>query len=212
MKEIITGAAAALISAVLFARFKDITESEKKRKDKGMWFVISFLVYAVTDIVSAFTASAAGAGILGTVSLVSAANFIFLLGFIDIKHRRIPNMYVAAALIFRTVMISAEGLAENDLLLLFVRSLAGLAAGGLVTGIAYAVSRKGIGAGDVKMFAAIGYFTGGFAVIDILVYSTLFCCICGIVLIVFRKCKARDCLPMAPFAYAGTMLYLIAGM
>jgi Flp pilus assembly protein protease CpaA len=121
-------------------------------------------------------------------------------------------MYVAAALIFRTVMISAEGLAENDLLLLFVRSLAGLAAGGLVTGIAYAVSRKGIGAGDVKMFAAIGYFTGGFAVIDILVYSTLFCCVCGIVLIVFRKCKARDCLPMAPFAYAGTMLYLIAGM
>lgn len=212
MREIITGAAAALISAVLFTRFKDITESEKKRKDKGMWFVISFLVYAVTDIISVFIASGAGLGTLETVSLVSGANFIFLLGFIDIRHRRIPNLYVAVALMFRTVLISAQGICENDLSLLFLRSLAGLAAGALITGMAYAVSRKGIGAGDVKMFAAIGYFTGGLAVVDILVYSTVFCCLCGIVLIVFRKCKTSDCIPMAPFAYAGTMLYLIAGM
>ena len=212
MKEIITGGALALVSAVLFALFSPVTEKEKKNKDSGKRFCIALPVYIITDIISAYIASGEGVSLPETVSLILAANFIFLLGAIDLKHRRIPNLYVGAAMIFRTVFIIVQGIAEYDLAGIFLRSVIGLAAGGLITGLAYAVSRKGIGSGDVKMFALIGYFAGGVAVIDILVYSTLFCCICGIVLLISKKCSKKDCIPMAPFAYAGTMLYIIAGM
>ncbi|WP_049962929.1 A24 family peptidase [Ruminococcus sp. HUN007] len=212
MKEIITGGALALVSAVLFALFSPVTEKEKQKKDGRKRFLLSLPVYIITDIISAFIARGAGVNLPEAVSLILAANFIFLLGAIDLKHRRIPNAYVGAALVFRTVFIFAQGIAEHDLASVTICSICGFAAGGLITGLAYVISHKGIGSGDVKMFAVIGYFAGGVAVIDILVYSTLFCCICGIVLLVTKKCGKKDSIPMAPFAYAGTMLYIIAGM
>lgn len=212
MKEIITGGALALISAVLFALFSPVTEKEKQKKDGRKRFLLALPVYIVTDIISAFIALRNYVSLPETISLILTANFIFLLGAIDLKHRRIPNLYVGAAVIFRTVFIIVQGIAEYDLAGIFFRSVIGLAAGGIITGLAYVISRKGIGSGDVKMFAVIGYFAGEVAVIDILVYSTLFCCICGIVLLVTKKCGKKDSIPMAPFAYAGTMLYIIAGM
>lgn len=212
MNTVLTGTAAALISAAAFTLLKDTSEEEKKHRRSILWLFLSLVVYGVTDISGAFMARRAGCGVPGTVSLLIAANFIFLLGYIDIRHRRIPNIYVAASLVLRTVLIAAQGMCEQRTGELFLRSLAGLAAGALLTGAAWLVSGKGIGAGDIKMFAAIGYFTGGFAVVDILVYSTVFCCICGILLVIFRKCRLKDSIPMAPFAYAGTMVYLLAGM
>jgi leader peptidase (prepilin peptidase)/N-methyltransferase len=212
MKEIITGGALALISAVLFAVFSPITEKEKQKKDGRKRFLLALPVYIITDIISALIAKYEGVSLPETANLILTANFIFLLGVIDLKHRRIPNLYVDAALIFRSIFIIVQGFTEKNLGELVCCSFVGFAVGGLVSGFAYVVSHKGIGAGDVKMFAVIGYFAGGIAAVDILTYSTLFCCICGIVLLVTKKCGKKDSIPMAPFAYAGTMLYIIAGM
>lgn len=212
MNTVITGIAAALVSAAAFMKFRNIQDSDRTVKNKHIPAAAVFLIFAVTDTATAFVTERAGISIFGRISLVFLANFIFLLGVIDFRHRRIPNVYVTAALAVRTVLIAAQGISEGRTADIFVRSLAGLAAGALITGLAYAVSGKGIGAGDVKMFAAIGYFSGVTGVADILVYSTVLCCICGILLIAFRKCRMKDSIPMAPFAYAGTVVYLIAGM
>lgn len=212
MNTVLTGILSALVSAAAFAGLKDITEKERRNRNLKLWLPLAFVIYAVSDTAAAFAAEKAGTGVCGALSLIFAANFIFLLGVIDIRHRRIPNVYIAAAAAVRIVFILVQGISEHSLRVILLKSVLGLAAGMLITGLAWVISGKGMGSGDVKMFAAIGFFTGGFAVIDIIVYSTVFCCFCGILLMIFRKFSVRDTVPMAPFAYAGTMLYLVAGM
>ncbi|MCQ2465026.1 MAG: A24 family peptidase [Oscillospiraceae bacterium] len=210
MKMIITAAAAAVLSAAGFTVLKDIPGEEKMKGSRRFWFAVSLAVYLAADMLTVHASEEYG--IINAVSMLFAVNFIFLLGVIDIRHRKIPNIYAAGAAAARTLFILVQGLCEGRTAELFAHSLAGLAAGGFITGLVYVISGRGIGAGDVKMFAVIGYFTGGFAMMDILVYSTVFCCVCGIFLLIFRKCSHRDCIPMAPFAYAGTMLYVLSGM
>ncbi len=209
---LITGAAAAVISAAAFMKFRDISEKDRKQGRALHWLAAALTVFLITDTAAAYITARAGMNMFSTVNLIFIVNFLFLLGVIDIRNRKIPNLYAAAALVIRTVLVLIQGIAEGRTAELFLRSAAGFAAGAVITGIAYAVSRKGMGSGDVKMYAVLGYFTGAAAVIDILVYSTVFCCLCGILLLIFRKCTLRDCIPMAPFAYAGTLLYLAAGM
>ena len=45
MKEIITGGALALVSAVLFAVFSPVTEKEKQKKDGRKRFLLAIMLY-----------------------------------------------------------------------------------------------------------------------------------------------------------------------
>lgn len=205
--------AAALITAGLsapaFMRYKDINEDDRKKHGSGLW---AAAVFAAADILTAFIAGREETGVFSMISMMIMLNFLFLLSFIDKNHRVIPNVYISGAFVLRTALILIQGIAEHSLPAVFISSLIGLVAGTVLTGTAYVVSRKGIGSGDVKMFAVIGYFAGGIATVDILIYSTVLCALCGILLLAFRKCGVKDRIPMAPFAFAGAMIYMITGM
>lgn len=209
MNMIFTGVTAAVISAALFTKFRNIKDDDSGKGNMLIWALGSLFVYLVTDIPALSVMCRNGKNMYEALSFVSAANFLFLLAVIDIRHRVIPNLYVAVAFAVKTVMIIVSGCMMHSLPEMFAGSFAGMAAASVITGAAYIVSGKGIGAGDVKMFAAAGYITGGFAVTDIIMYSTFLCALCGILLVSAKKCRIRDCIPMAPFAYAGTLICMI---
>lgn len=212
MSILLTAITAAAVSSAAFVRFRNITDEERKKGFSISWFMIAIAVYMLTDITSAYILHGAGRNMSDIFSLIIAENFLFLLAAIDLKHRKIPNIYVLSVFVLKTVMIVLQGVFSGNMTDLFIRSLAGMAAGAFITGSAYLISGKGIGSGDVKMFAAVGYITGGFTVIDALVYSTVLCALCGIILIAAKKCSTKDCIPMAPFAYAGVLICIYGGM
>lgn len=212
MDMILTGSAAAAVSTALFTGFRKISDEDGRRENALMWALISFSVYLITDIAAALCMHRTGRTGYDILSFVLTANFLFLLSVTDIRYRRIPNVYILAAFAVKTVMIVIWGVAEHDFSGLFVNSLAGVISGALLTGIVYVISGKGIGAGDVKMFAAVGYMAGAAAALDILVYSTVLCALCGIILVAVKKCRLKDFIPMAPFVYAGMLVYIFSGM
>ncbi|NQX49093.1 prepilin peptidase [Paenibacillus tritici] len=104
--------------------------------------------------------------------------------FTDIRWMRIPNWITLPALlgglILQTIIKGWPGL-------LF--SLCGGAAGFLLLLIMYFIGA--VGAGDVKLFAAIGAWTGVLFSLQVIVYSVLLGAVVGWVIILFRRESGR---------------------
>jgi Flp pilus assembly protein protease CpaA len=211
MTGIICGAAAAVFSAFAFKILKNTEESDRKR-DGRFIDTAAFAVYAVIDVLCVLVTERAGKGMFTALNFMMILNFLFLLAVIDIRHRYIPNRYILSMMALRTAMIVVQGVSSHSLRDVFTRSFAGLAAGILVTGLVSLLSKNSLGGGDVKMYGLIGYFAGAFAMLDILVFSTLLCAMCGIILIAAGKCGTKDFLPMAPFAFCGAAAYAVLGI
>ena len=101
---------------------------------------------------------------------------VCIAGFTDIRSRRIPNWVVLVGLLL--------GLAGNVAL----RGWAGLASSGLGLGLALLVyfplyMLRGMGAGDVKLMAAVGAIAGPANWVGVLVLTGLLGGVCALILI-----------------------------
>ena len=84
--------------------------------------------------------------------------------------------------------------------------LIGAGIGGVILAVAMLLSRKGVGMGDVKLFITIGAYVGSMEIIATLFYTFVVSAVVGIVLLLMKKVKLRDSVPMAPFAFAGVAI------
>ncbi len=212
MTAIIAGITAALISSVLFVRLKDIGDKPEERHQKIKWFILAAAVYTVIDCTIIKYMYSGGSRLSVTCSTVILANAMFLLAVIDLRYKKIPNRCILGLVLIRTFCILWQGIQTESVVSVFINSFAGLVTGLAVLAAISLISKQGIGAGDIKMYAAIGYFIGCSGVLDILMYSSFFCTVAGIFLVIIKKCRMKSLVPMAPFAFMGTMLYFILYM
>lgn len=135
----------------------------------------------------------------------------YLLAKIDYHERKIPNKIVLTLLLLRIGFLIYEIFSnveywKNAL----VYPILGAAIGGIILAVAMIISRKGVGMGDIKMFIVIGAFVGSTEILATMFYTFLISAIGGILLLITKKAKLKDSVPMAPFACAGIALeYLI---
>ena len=199
-----------LISALLFVRIMRKGNNKKDQNYDVYCFMGSFVFYLLTDITMCFlfrkTCTPAE-----TAGMIFFMNTMFLITVKDIKQRIIPNSLVLALIAARLLTSVAAGISGGNVKTELLKAAAGMICGFIITGIAAVIPGKGMGAGDVKMYAAIGAFAGLTGVMDILIYTCLLCSVTGMVIIAVRKCSVKTFLPMAPFAYAGTIIYVITG-
>lgn len=102
----------------------------------------------------------------------------------DIRSMKIPNRLTLPAMLGGTAAHAAWGGLDG---LLF--SAAGFAVCFAVLFAMYAIGA--VGAGDVKLFGAIGSWTGLLFGIHVVVYSVLYAGAIGLVIVLFRKDAAR---------------------
>lgn len=106
--------------------------------------------------------------------------FLLTALYFDGRFRKIPNwLTVSGAVLGLLIHVVMDGL--NGLLF----SLLGLVIGFIITLILYLV--KAIGAGDVKLFAAIGAFSGTEFTLYGIMYSIICAGIIGVVLLLARR-------------------------
>ncbi|MFS0723442.1 prepilin peptidase [Paenibacillus sp. 1P07SE] len=114
--------------------------------------------------------------ITGTAALLIVAAALFT----DVRAMIIPNRLTLTAclagLLYQGVMGGWGGLAE---------ALLGTAAGFGPLLILYLL--KGVGAGDVKLFGALGAWLGPAAVLQVLCYSILFAGLIGVIILVIHR-------------------------
>jgi len=90
-------------------------------------------------------------------------------------------------------------------------SLAGAGAGFLLLLVIAVVSKGGMGGGDIKLFAVIGFAIGMKLVLTAFFLSTLFGAIGGLLGMLFGKVKKRKPIPFGPFIVIGTLISYFYG-
>lgn len=135
---------------------------------------------------------------------------VFCISVIDIRVKKIPNLLLLILLGVRAVCMAGLILMKPESFRgeLFP-SLFGVLVGGGVLLICRLISKGGMGAGDIKFFAVLGFFLKIPDVMHVMILSIMLSAVTGLFLLLFRKAKMRSTVPMAPFILAGLTVYLI---
>jgi prepilin peptidase CpaA len=108
------------------------------------------------------------------------ALFIIIAFIIDVRTSLIPNWLtvsgVFVGIIFNGIFLGSQGI---------VFSLLGMFSGFLIMFVLYLL--RALGAGDVKLCAAIGSIAGTYFVIQVIAYSIVFAGIIGLFILIYRK-------------------------
>ncbi|MCL2437435.1 MAG: A24 family peptidase [Clostridiales bacterium] len=131
---------------------------------------------------------------------------LLIIAIADKKYMIIPDQFVLL------LAITAVGYVPYHSS--FLSPLWGALIGGgcmLLIGIAGKLlfKKEALGFGDVKLFAAIGFITGPFGIAIILVACSFLSCLDFAVLMIRKKVKRTDMMPLAPYAAFSTTFYLV---
>lgn len=137
-------------------------------------------------------------------NLVVVFTILIMAAGIDYRKYLIPNRIILAGMVVRTALLAAEAFGGGD----GIRQSLILSGAGLVLGLFFMlfltwITRHGIGYGDVKLFAWLGYSIGIKDAYSVLFYSVLFAAVTGIILLTSGKADRKKKLPFAPFVFAG---------
>ena len=128
----------------------------------------------------------------------------------DFKLKKIPNAVTLALLLIRVFFMAWGILVHHDSVkTVLLSSLIGMLFGGGFIFVCMVITKGGVGAGDLKIFAVIGLYFGLMGLIQIMLYSLLLSAICAIGLLISRKKGMKSTIPMAPFILAGLTFYYI---
>lgn len=131
---------------------------------------------------------------------------VFAISVVDLRHYLIPNRMLYPALFACLGLMILPGIGNPDA---YGRALIGMAASWLFFFIVYIVNPKGMGFGDVRLSALIGFMTGWLAVENAflaILLGLFLAAIIGIFLMAFRIRGRKDPIPYGPFLALGGIL------
>ncbi|HAM68805.1 MAG TPA: hypothetical protein DCP68_04235 [Ruminococcus sp.] len=135
---------------------------------------------------------------------------LFCISVIDIRVKKIPNQILLILFCVRAVCMAVFILMRpEDFRGELFPSLFGVLVGGGVMLICRLISKGGMGAGDIKLFAVLGFFLKIPDVMHVMILSIMLSAVTGLFMLIFRKAKMRSTIPMAPFILAGLTVYFI---
>lgn len=143
------------------------------------------------------------------INLIAVYTILAILAGIDWKKKIIPNTVLGVGFLIKILLLFYEWMAYPDTFKeTFFHAAAGFGLGLLFLLLLSFMTRHGIGYGDVKMFAWLGFCMGFSDAYSILFYSALAAAAAGAYLLLVKKEEKRKQLPFAPFVYAGCYLVL----
>jgi len=173
--------------------------------------------YPLVELITGFLAL----GIFIRFGLTPAALIFFVFSaalivstFIDIDHRIIPDLITLPGI--PVFFVASFFLPHPDLISAFIRSIAGiLAGGGSLFLVAWTYERltgkEGMGMGDVKLLGMIGALIGWQGVLFTIFTGSSAGCLVGLVLMIRHRGGMKTAVPFGPFLSLGALLYVFWG-
>lgn len=122
---------------------------------------------------------------------------------IDWKLHIIPNFIPGSMVFCRLAVLIYQIFMEGDVVYDIISSIVGMILCVTVLMIADKISHGGIGKGDIKLLAAIGFMCGVSVVFETLFLSLVCCSTVSVMLVVLKKCTMKAHLAFGPFLYIG---------
>lgn len=138
---------------------------------------------------------------------IETVNLLIFLGIIawtDLKRRIIPNRILVILLTLKGLEYLYAGNAQ------VIRGVEGFLLGGGILLMFYLLT-GGIGAGDVKLFAVLGWVLGRI-VWKVIFAAFLLAAVIGGIFFLMGRLEKKQSIPMAPFALLGVLMLQSLGM
>lgn len=138
---------------------------------------------------------------------------MLIIAYIDAKKHLIPNIILIVLLWIRVCLL----ILEMTLYKYAVVQLLSSAFGGMIIGFvffifAYLISKKGIGMGDVKLAAVIGFYTGAAILYAIMIFALVLCIVYSGIQMLRKKLTTKSFVPFGPFVAIGTVIAIFLGL
>ncbi len=132
---------------------------------------------------------------------------LFTASNIDLRERRIPNITVIAMFLYGLldityVLVAEHGITDLSKEVLFSKGLGFIVAISICV-ISRLVSKEGLGAGDIKMLAALGFTLGISLFLRMMVFTAVSAVILTLIMMSLRKIDRTSSLPFAPYMTLG---------
>jgi leader peptidase (prepilin peptidase)/N-methyltransferase len=160
------------------------------------------LVELLTAVLFVFLYSVIGLSNYLPVVLVFTA-LLIVVSFIDYQYYLIPNKLILVGFVIGLMIhIIFPTLAWQNALLGFV-------VGGGVLYVLAVLSKGGMGGGDIKLAALIGFYLGWQKVLQALFFGALLGSVFGILMILTKKIDRKTPIPFGPFLSMAVILTLL---
>lgn len=137
---------------------------------------------------------------------------LLLLAFLDAEKKIIPNQALLVMTGMRTVLLIGECICFPKLYFeIIVSAFIGLLGGGLLFLLPGIVMKKGIGMGDVKLIAVMGYYLGFQVLMSNLMITLTLTVLAGVTALIAKKASPHSEIPFVPFAAMGTIITILMG-
>lgn len=160
---------------------------------------VSFYIYMDTN----------GSVIAKTLKYLIMLCVLATVAWIDYKVSKIPNALLIVLIAARFVFFIYESIREPDYMKFNIIQMAfGAFLCLALLLLCRIIIRNSIGMGDIKLFAVLGLYFG-YDIINLMFFSFLCTAIYSIYLLLFKKKKKKDSVPMGPFIFLGTILSFV---
>ncbi len=183
-----------------------------------VYFIICLFWYVVTLIIGVLFYQQKEITFLQMIEVSFFWNGLYLVSWTDFKVKKIPNTILKILFIAKLIGVVLQVLIDHQSWKIAVlSSFLGLLTAGISVLLCMIISKGQIGAGDVKLYALVGFYLGIVGFVNIMIYSILIAGLYSIIILIINAIKKKtkfskaikSTIPMAPFIFLGTNLYLI---
>lgn len=170
------------------------------------------LIYLFAGVVGGIVFVAYGYSHLEIIRNLLIILFSWILAYIDRRERIVPNHLVVMILLVASLFLILRISGNFPLAFGYVlTSLTGMLFGGGIFLISRVFSKKGVGMGDIKLLAAMGFYLGLYSIVGVLMIALFVVSGTGLYLIFIKKRSIKDELPFAPFIAIGVTVGILLG-
>lgn len=130
---------------------------------------------------------------------------------VDYRERRIPNFFPGSmALVGIVLLMLGVLLGQQGAFLYITSGVVGCVASTLSLIAVSALTKQGIGAGDIKLIGALALIGGVNTVLGTIFFGLVSCSVAAVVLVARKKATWNASLPFGPFLFLGYIITLLA--
>lgn len=188
-----------LTAAAVLKKMQIVEIKARERKSRLQYGLLALTVAVFYGIICR-----KGYSVITVLNLAIVFTILLAAAAVDFKYQKIPNSLVLAGFVGKSILMGIELIQKPECAVqILLMAAAGCIASFVLLLLLSALTRHGIGYGDVKLFAMIGYAMGIRDTYSILFYSAFFAaCYGGYLLLVVKTGKEHK-MPFAPFVFAG---------
>ena len=184
----------------------------KKRYNISKQNICLLVIYLLIGVAIGILYKVYEYDILKSLKALTIISVVLIVAGIDYREKIIPNEAIIFILSIASILILINIFKNKvETLAIFIDSTVAMILGAGLFAISKAVSKNGVGMGDIKIIGALGFYLRTYALIGVLIVSLVSIAVYGMFKILTKKATTKDEIAFAPFIAFGVTTCMILG-